>query len=117
MIDLEAIKRKWLQQCGSHDTDLPRPCTCPTKDHRPVILELVQEIERLYGRPPSPDIPRWAQLQYHTTQRMAVVAQDREDARHLRCAHEDSAGSRCTLDAEPAHVHRWRRDDLPRGAG
>ena len=38
---------KFLQQCGSCDAGLPMACTCPDEDFRPVMLDLVQEIERL----------------------------------------------------------------------
>ena len=50
MIDVEAIADEWLQPCGNCDAGFPTPCTCATGDPRPVILGLVQEIERLRKR-------------------------------------------------------------------
>lgn len=45
--DLEAISEKWLQVCPVCDGGLPSICTHPDEDYRPVMLELVREIERL----------------------------------------------------------------------
>jgi hypothetical protein len=47
-MDLDEIRRKWLGQCGSCDAGLSMGCTCPEEDVRPVILALVDELERLY---------------------------------------------------------------------
>lgn len=48
MIDLEAISEKWLQQCGPCDYGMPEyACSHPEEDYRPVILDLVREVERL----------------------------------------------------------------------
>lgn len=50
MLDLEEIKTKWLNQCGACDAGLPEyGCTHPDEDYRPVMLRLVEEIERLRG--------------------------------------------------------------------
>lgn len=46
-VDLGTIKNKWLRHCGACDAGLPMSCVCPTEDYRPVMLELVREIERL----------------------------------------------------------------------
>lgn len=45
----DVIKRaeRFLSQCGSCDAGLPMSCTCPQDDFRPVMLELVREVERL----------------------------------------------------------------------
>lgn len=40
----------FLNQCGSCDAGLPMSCSCPTGDYRPVMLELVREVERLRAR-------------------------------------------------------------------
>jgi hypothetical protein len=40
----------FLELCGSCDAGLPMNCTCPSEDYRPVMLELVREIERLRAR-------------------------------------------------------------------
>jgi len=46
--DLEAIKAEWLNQCGPCDYGMPEyGCTHPSGDYRPVMLSLVEEIERL----------------------------------------------------------------------
>jgi hypothetical protein len=37
----------FLNQCGSCDAGLPMNCTCPEGDYRPVMLDLVREVERL----------------------------------------------------------------------
>lgn len=48
MLDLEAIQEKWLKQCGPCDLGMPEyGCTHPTEDYRPVMMSLVEEIERL----------------------------------------------------------------------
>jgi hypothetical protein len=46
VIDLEEIKAKWLNVCGACDAGIGE-CTHPSGDYRPVMLELVEEIERL----------------------------------------------------------------------
>lgn len=46
-IDVEAIAREWLNQCGSCDFGLPYPCTCPSEDYRGTMLSLVEEVKRL----------------------------------------------------------------------
>ena len=45
-LDLDAISEKWLQICGSCDAGIGE-CTHPEGDYRPVMLELVREVERL----------------------------------------------------------------------
>lgn len=48
MLDLEAISEKWLKQCGSCDLGMPEyGCTHPDEDYRPVMMSLVEEIERM----------------------------------------------------------------------
>jgi hypothetical protein len=46
-IDLDAITEKWLHVCGPCDLSVPGGCTHPGDDYRPVMLELVREIDRL----------------------------------------------------------------------
>lgn len=113
-IELDEIKDKWLRQCGPCDAGLPAECTHPDEDYRPVILDLVREIERLYGKPPALDLPRWSREQCWTTQRQLVVALDRDAARDKRCTAKDGSGQQCTADEVPVHQHRYRRDELPR---
>lgn len=45
-LDLEAIKAKWLKICGACDAGVGE-CSHPVEDYRPVVLELVREVERL----------------------------------------------------------------------
>ena len=45
-VDLDAIKAKWLGQCGACDAGIGM-CTHPEEDYRPVMLDLVREVERL----------------------------------------------------------------------
>jgi hypothetical protein len=45
-LDLEGISAEFLTQCGSCDAGLPTSCTCPKRDFRPTMLELVREVER-----------------------------------------------------------------------
>jgi hypothetical protein len=47
MTDVIERAKPFLQQCASCDYGLPMSCTCPAKDFRPVMLELVREVERL----------------------------------------------------------------------
>jgi len=45
-MDLDAVKSKWLGMCGSCDVGIGE-CNHPAEDYRPVMLELVREVERL----------------------------------------------------------------------
>lgn len=40
----------WLTQCGPCDFGIHTRCTCPLGDYRPVMLALVEEIQRLRQR-------------------------------------------------------------------
>lgn len=46
MLDLVEIINKWLRSCGACDAGLPITCSHPQEDYRPVILELVRELEK-----------------------------------------------------------------------
>lgn len=46
-MDLTAVAEKWLQPCGACDGGLPMGCSHPDEDYRPVLLALVEEVERL----------------------------------------------------------------------
>ncbi|BAL87361.1 hypothetical protein AMIS_21410 [Actinoplanes missouriensis 431] len=46
-LDLNAISAEFLTVCCSCDLGVPSACVCTERDYRPVMLELVQEIERL----------------------------------------------------------------------
>ena len=46
MLDLEAIKEKWLKLCGACDVGIGE-CNHPAEDYRPVMLALVRELEKL----------------------------------------------------------------------
>jgi cellulase/cellobiase CelA1 len=45
--DLLKRAEPFLNQCGSCDAGLSAACNCPTGDYRPVMLDLVREVERL----------------------------------------------------------------------
>lgn len=47
-LDLDNIRRLWLNQCGYCDAGLPMNCTCPRDDHRHVIAEMVIHLEAIY---------------------------------------------------------------------
>ncbi len=68
--DLFSRAAPFLNQCGPCGYGLPTSCTCPAGDWRPVMAELVREVERLRGiaeaahafitfpkRPEGPDDP------------------------------------------------------------
>ena len=49
VLDLEAIEREWLVQCGPCDYGLVNMgCNCPPGDHRSIIMKLVAEVRRLH---------------------------------------------------------------------
>lgn len=63
-MDLEAIREKWLRVCGQCDAGVyGAPCTHPSGDYRPVMLELVTEVERL--RTQRAEIARQAAESHH----------------------------------------------------
>lgn len=45
--DLLTRAAPFLNICGSCDYGMPVSCTCPDGDYRPVMLDLVREVERL----------------------------------------------------------------------
>lgn len=47
MTDVLTRAAPFLNVCGSCDAGLPMSCTCPTGDYRPVMLDLVREVEAL----------------------------------------------------------------------
>lgn len=52
--DVLARAQPFLNQCPSCDAGLPSGCTCPQGDYRPVMLDLVREVERLRARVAAP---------------------------------------------------------------
>lgn len=54
-VDLDAIRTEWLVHCGACDAGLLISCTCSIRDHRPAMLALVNEVERLRGLVPEDD--------------------------------------------------------------
>lgn len=52
----------FLNQCGSCDYGVLVPCTCPKPDYRPVMLDLVREVERLRAAMSdiAASLDRWA---------------------------------------------------------
>lgn len=51
--DLLARAAPFLNVCGSCDAGLPTSCTYPKGDFRPVMLDLVREVERLRAATPE----------------------------------------------------------------
>lgn len=45
--DLLKRAEPFLNVCGACDLGMPTLCNCPTGDSRPVMLDLVREVERL----------------------------------------------------------------------
>lgn len=45
--DLLKRAETFLNVCGACDLGMPTLCNCPTGDSRPVMLDLVREVERL----------------------------------------------------------------------
>lgn len=45
--DLLKRAEPFLNVCGACDLGMATSCTCPTGDSRPVLLDLVREVERL----------------------------------------------------------------------
>lgn len=65
-LDLDAIERTWLRQCGHCDAGLPMNCVCPTDDYRIPMGELVVEVRRLQAQ--LTDARKFALLQAGTAQ-------------------------------------------------
>lgn len=58
--------------------------------------------------------PTWATLFAEALDRERQAHDDRMAALNLRCPALESGGAaRCTADATPEHVHRYRTEDLP----
>lgn len=49
-MNVQEIRAKWLNQCGSCDAGLPMSCSCPGDDPRSVILDLVRRVEFLESK-------------------------------------------------------------------
>lgn len=47
-LDLDAITKKWLNQCAAYDGGILGGCTCPDDDPRSVILQMVNHLDRIY---------------------------------------------------------------------
>lgn len=44
-MNLEEVKKEFLQQCGACDAGLPMACAHSDRDYRPTMLALVDELE------------------------------------------------------------------------
>lgn len=56
----------------------------------------------------------WAALFRDADERELLAVDDKRRARGMRCQEVDSNGhAQCTADADPAHEHRYRDEDLP----
>jgi hypothetical protein len=64
--DILSRAEPFLNPCGSCDAGMPMSCTCPTGDYRPVMLDLVREVERLRAKqtagPKPPPDTSWVQM-------------------------------------------------------
>lgn len=47
----------FLNQCPSCDAGLPAACNCPSGDYRPVMLDLVREVEKLRAELNAASLP------------------------------------------------------------
>jgi hypothetical protein len=76
-LDLDAIRSEFLQVCGHHDYGMYEhgSCACPDADHRPAMLALVEEVERL--RAVIAENPSWAA--YLTVRADAELRRHAED--------------------------------------
>lgn len=89
--DLAAISEEFLTQCGSCDAGIPTACTCSKRDHRPVMLDLVREVEQL--------------REESGHQRTIIVELDRTDTERLRRWLEHPNGA-LTTDTDMRHLPR-----------
>lgn len=47
-VDTKAVRDEFLRPCGLHDYGVDSAgCACPGSDYRPVMLDLVEEVESL----------------------------------------------------------------------
>jgi hypothetical protein len=82
---LEDVKTKWLRVCGQCDAGvIGAPCTHPDEDYRPVMLKLVETVERLSRR---------LALRYQESEKLRAeveqLCNERDEARRIiRNAHQ-----------------------------
>ena len=86
MIDLKAIKEKWINQCGACDVGIGE-CNHPAEDYRPVMLALVRELE---GQRRDEKRNRSAAVHLHdpNTDRRTHRECQRAGWRCIRCRHD-----------------------------
>lgn len=48
--DLDAVRDRWLRECGACDAGMATTCVCPDGDPRTVILALVTRVEAAEAR-------------------------------------------------------------------
>jgi hypothetical protein len=94
VLDLDAISAKWLTQCGPCDAGLPTACTCPGEDPRPVILELVRELEVLSAAMSSVWLHgNWRWLTRSMTTPEKTAAADAVDRAHMAITDDDECAA------------------------
>jgi hypothetical protein len=101
-LDLDAISSKWLQICGACDAGTGE-CTHPAEDYRPVMLELVREIERL--RDDRDRVWTWLSNARAATRRLTAYLIG--NASRLDVPFSNFSGSPWSLHVSPA-VNRLR---------
>lgn len=95
MIDLEAIKREWLNQCGPCDYGMPEyGCSHPAEDYRPVLMELVREVELLSAAMSSVWLHgKWRWLTRNMTTPEKTAAADAVDRAHAAIKDDDECAA------------------------
>lgn len=94
-LNLEAITAEWLNQCGPCDYGMPEyGCTHPGGDYRPVMLELVREVERLSEAMSSVWLHgNWRWLTGHMTAQEKTAAADAVDRAHMAIKDDDECAA------------------------
>lgn len=113
-LDLTAIRKEWLNQCGPCDYGLVEMgCACPVGDYRPIIVKLADEVERLTKAVQSQtavanaalagSARRHAQLDQLRSGLAGMLSQHQYEAREHRAAGNMSVGDAHALVAVELH--------------
>lgn len=105
--DLIERAEKLLMQCGIHDYGLAGACTC-SPDHRPIVIELIREIQRLRDELGSArDWEAWENAQAEIKKLRAECVQYDKDNTDLGIALAEARVELLPVCAECGHRHRW----------
>lgn len=107
-LDLDAIQAKWLRVCGPCDAGYPTTCSHPDEDYRPVIAELVAEVERLKALVGDENQPGW-----DNCSRAEAIRQATESHAGLLRWSEMHDARRDQRDTALAEVERLKANQLP----